>query len=85
MTINEVLKEFEETFSGVDNDGTYKQCIANDVKDWLKEKLTAFEKSVKEEFLKRILPEENLDEDNIQYANGWNVCRENIINKANNI
>lgn len=60
------------------------------VKSWLKEKLTAFEKQTKEEFLKRILPEERKTipgkyTENIDYTIDavFNSCRDEIITNAN--
>lgn len=70
----------------------YKQKFEDSYKDedidWLKDKLTAFEKTIKQEFLKRILPEAKetyqtnhsiiYDERNC----GYNDCRNDLITNS---
>lgn len=75
--MEEILKEIAEglavrikkVFSGEITD-------PKEIDGWLDEKLTAFEKKTKEDFLKRILPEDYCD-------NGWSSCRDEVIKNAN--
>lgn len=83
----EIIKQFENypiysvphvcvKVFGIDNKGNRYEGEAINLKDIL----TAFEKSVKEEFLKRILPEkEHIKEQDMS----WNNCIDDIINNAN--
>ena len=63
--MDKILEEFEEKFNHIPNrgfivgkkGGYYDNCAYNiaDVSSWLKEKLTAFEKKTKEDFLPYIV------------------------------
>jgi hypothetical protein len=73
--------------------GNQNQCCetcghsCKDNKDWeiyWREKLVEFEKKTKEEFLKRILPEEvkiNLSDIKLSQA-GWNACRDEALTNS---
>jgi hypothetical protein len=90
--MDKILEEFEEKFNHIPNrgfivgkkGGYYDNCAYNiaDVSSWLKEKLTALEKTTKIEFLTKILPDEEFDGDGDDLFRGFNTCREDIIKNA---
>ena len=76
--MEEILTLFEQRFEG---------SVTQADNDWLKEKLTAFEKTTKEEFLKKILPEDLSSEKSIagvtsEMSFGFNMCKTKIIKNA---
>lgn len=76
--MEEILKQIRQDYKGILSDEQIEKTC-----EYWKEKLTAFELKTKQEFLKRILPEEHgPTKERVKYQNQYNTCRKDIIRNA---